>query len=348
LQRLLFEELNHRVKNTLATVQAIASQSLIHAKSPKKFVSSFSGRIQALARAHTLLTQSSWQGAEISGLIRDQVTLGSNEDPRVTYSGPSFILDAQTAVKLALVLHELGTNARKHGALSVPEGKLSASWDLRLNGACEFRLEWIETGGPKVSSPSGHGFGTTLIEQSVVSCGGRVSVEYADQGLRCRIVLPYSEPLQIESPPGLLLSTADAAMKLPGSRLEMPVAGEKRILVIEDEVLLSMDIETSLLDAGYQVIGPAGTVEAAKKLISEGQCDAALVDANLGGQPVDELAISLAREKIPFAFVTGYGRDALPQEFRQNLLLGKPFSPDQLLGVVFTLLGKRALSDARK
>ena len=88
LQRLLFEELNHRVKNTLATVQAIASQSLVHAKSPKKFVSGFSGRIHALARAHTLLTQSSWQGAEISGLIRDQVTLGANDDPRISYSGP--------------------------------------------------------------------------------------------------------------------------------------------------------------------------------------------------------------------------------------------------------------------
>jgi PAS domain S-box-containing protein len=346
LQRLLFEELNHRVKNTLATVQAIASQSLVHAKSPKKFVSGFSGRIHALARAHTLLTQSSWQGAEISGLIRDQVTLGANDDRRISYSGPSFILDPQTAVKLALVLHELGTNARKHGALSVAEGKLSASWALRLNGASEFRLDWVETGGPKVPPPSERGFGTTLIEQSVLSCGGHISVDYADHGLCCRITLPYSEPIQIEASPGMFAAAEDAMPNLIGSSFEAPSFTEKRILVIEDEVLLSMDIETSLIDAGYQVIGPAGTIEAAKKLITDGNCDAALVDANLGGQPVDELAVSLVRENIPFAFVTGYGRDALPQEFRENMLLGKPFSLDQLLSVVSTLLGKNASSEA--
>lgn len=345
LQRLLFDELNHRVKNTLATVQAIASQSLVHAKSPKTFVSGFSGRIHALASAHTLLTKSSWQGAEISDLIRDQVTLGANDDPRITYSGPSFILDPQTAVKLALVLHELGTNARKHGALSIPEGTLSAKWELPLNGAREFRLDWVETGGPKVPPRSERGFGTTLIEQSVRSCDGHISVDYADQGMRCRITLPYSEPIQIEGSLGMFGAAGDTMLNLMSSPFEAPSSVEKRILVIEDEVLLSMDIETSLMDAGYQVIGPAGTIEAAKKLITDGKCDAALVDANLGGQPVDELADSLAREKIPFAFVTGYGRDALPREFRQNMLLGKPFSPDQLLSVVSTLLAKSASSE---
>jgi CheY-like chemotaxis protein len=249
-------------------------------------------------------------------------------------------------VKLALVLHELGTNARKHGALSVAEGKLSASWALRLNGASEFRLDWVETGGPKVPPPSERGFGTTLIEQSVLSCGGHISVDYADHGLCCRITLPYSEPIQIEASPGMFAAAEDAMPNLIGSSFEAPAFTEKRILVIEDEVLLSMDIETSLIDAGYQVIGPAGTIEAAKKLITDGNCDAALVDANLGGQPVDELAVSLVRENIPFAFVTGYGRDALPQEFRENMLLGKPFSLDQLLSVVSTLLGKNASSEA--
>ena len=343
LQRLLFEELNHRVKNTLATVQAIASQSLVHAKSPKKFVSGFSGRIHALARAHTLLTQSAWQGAEISGLIRDQVTLGAQEDPRISYSGPSFFLDPQTAVKLALVLHELGTNARKHGALAVPEGKLSASWDLSLNGAREFRLDWVETGGPKAAPPSEHGFGTTLIEQTVHSCGGQITVDYAEEGLRCHITLPYVEPIQIDTSPGMF-ATGGLMANISASPLTSS-SGEKRILVIEDEVLLSMDIETSLTDAGYHVVGPAGTIDAAKKLISNENCDAALVDANLGGQSVDELAFSLARQNIPFAFVTGYGRDALPQEFRENMLLGKPFSPDQLLSVVSSLLEKRASAE---
>ena len=117
-------------------------------------------------------------------------------------------------MKLALVLHELGTNARKHGALSVPEGRLSARWALRLNGASEFRLDWVETAGPKVPPPSERGFGTTLIEQSVLSCGGQITVDYADQGMRCRITLPYSEPIQIESSPGMFAAVGDAMPNL--------------------------------------------------------------------------------------------------------------------------------------
>jgi two-component sensor histidine kinase len=101
------------------------------------------------------------------------VTLGANGDPRISYSGPAMILDPQTAVKLALFLHELGTYARKHGALSVPEGRLSASWEVRMNGVDEFCLKWVESGGPKVSHPSEPGFGTTLIEQSLLACGGK-------------------------------------------------------------------------------------------------------------------------------------------------------------------------------
>ena len=144
----------------------------------------------------------------------------------------------------------------------------------------------------------------------------------------------------------MLPDAGDAMPDLIDSSLGASSFADKCILVIEDEILLSMDIETSLTDAGYQVIGPAGTIEAAKKLISDGKCDVALVDANLGGQPVDELADSLAQKNIPFAFVTGYGRDALPQEFRHNLLLGKPFSAEQLLSIVSTLLGEIASSEA--
>lgn len=230
---------------------------MLRAKSPKKFVSGFSGRLHALARAHTLLTESSWQGADVSGLIRDQVTLGANGDPRISYSGPAMILDPQTAVKLALFLHELGTYARKHGALSVPEGRLSASLEVRMNGVDEFCLKWVESGGPKVSHPSEPGFGTTLIEQSLLACGGQVSVDYAEQGLRCQIALPFSEPIRIDDSDRKVAPATEAFASLSDPPLVMPDRADKRILVIEDEILLSMDIETSLTEAGCQVIGPA-------------------------------------------------------------------------------------------
>ena len=129
LQQLLLEELNHRVKNTLAIIQAMANQSLRHAKSPSDFVSGFSGRVQALARAHDVLTQTKLQGADVLQLVRDQVLLGGAGDIRVDCRGPAVMLDAQTAVHLALVLHELATNARKYGALSAPWG--ACPWNGR-------------------------------------------------------------------------------------------------------------------------------------------------------------------------------------------------------------------------
>ncbi len=338
LQRLLIEELNHRVKNTLATVQAIAGQSLLRAKSPDEFVAGFSGRIQVLARAHTLLTAGKWQGADVRELVRDQVMLGPDDDHRISYSGPVLTLDPQTAMHLVLVVHELGTNARKHGALSGPDGRLAVSWELRSNGGRDFILEWKESGGPKADGPAKRGFGTTLIEQTLHACDGEADFRYGVDGMSCRLEFPLSQA----AGPGPEGQAVSGAAESAASSAEQPAERSdlkgKRILIVEDEVLLSMDIETTLAEAGYDVAGPAGTLKKAMQLVTGGNCDAALVDANLGGHPVDELVALMTRNNIPFAFVTGYGRDALPLGFREALMLGKPFSREQLLGTVRDLL----------
>src|SRR5262249_50845706 len=151
------------VKNTLATVQAIANQSLIHARSPSAFVTGFAGRVQALAKAHTLLTQRDMRGADVMELVREQVVLGASDDDRTSCSGPMLMLEPQAALHLALVLHELATNARKHGALSVPNGRLEVSWTMQTNGQQNLLLSWKESNGPKVRVPNGRGFGSTLI-----------------------------------------------------------------------------------------------------------------------------------------------------------------------------------------
>jgi PAS domain S-box-containing protein len=338
LQRVLNDELAHRVKNTLAMVQAMASQSLVRAKSPADFVSSFTGRIQALAKAHTLLTKTSMQGADVMELVREQVLIGAPNDSRISCSGPLLTLDAQAAVHLALLLHELATNARKHGALSVPTGRLAVTWQVRTNGGCSLLLSWKESNGPKVSAPSAHGFGRTLIEQTVRAHGGEASVDYRTDGLTCEIKLPLPEtarpgigidaaPLKTSGGPSLL-AALDDRRTLQG----------KRILVIEDEPLVAMDMESTLTAAGCEVVGPAATLERAKLLIEESNCDAALLDVNLAGQPVDQLATLLTRNNLPFAFVTGYGREALPSGFRGAVVLGKPFAADQLLATVEVLL----------
>jgi PAS domain S-box-containing protein len=341
LQRLLVQELNHRVKNTLATIQAIANQSMRRARSPAEFVRGFSGRVQALARTHDLLTQTRLQGAEIMDLVRDQVLLGGPEDKRVHLGGPTLMLDAQAAMNLALVVHELATNARKYGALSGPDGRLSVTWETRTNGDRQLVLQWTETGGRAVVVPRERGFGTTLIEQTLKAHGGNASIRYGAEGMSGTFTLPLPEQLRPRLGLAVTAPTADAAALLRRLDDKQSLAG-KRVVVIEDEPLVAMDLESCLAAAGCDIVGTAGTVREAKVLCAEAECDAALIDVNLAGQPVDELAAALTKRNIPFAFVTGYGREALPQGFRDALMIAKPFDEAALVATVELLIYQSA------
>src|SRR5262245_30287934 len=258
LQRLLVDELNHRVKNTLATIQAIASQSLHRAKSPGDFVTTFSGRVQALARAHDLLTQKNLQGAEIMGVVREQVLYGGFDDTRVACSGPMLLLDSQSAMHLALVLHELATNARKYGALSVPTGRLSVSWELRTNGERNLVLDWKERGGPRISAPREKGFGSALIEQTLKGRGGKASIRYGAEGVTARINFPLPEQV-----PMVIGTISTSLRNNHASLLSLDVDASlsgKRVIIIEDEPLVSMDVESCLAAAGCEIVGTAGNL----------------------------------------------------------------------------------------
>jgi DNA-binding response OmpR family regulator len=128
---------------------------------------------------------------------------------------------------------------------------------------------------------------------------------------------------------------------LPGQSTERALRG-RRIILIEDEPLIAMDLESTLTAAGAEIVGSAGTLDNAKLLIADAQCDAALLDSNLAGHPVDELAAALTQRNIPFAFVTGYGRESMPRGFRDAVLLKKPFNPEQLLAVMELLFYQTA------
>lgn len=342
LQQLLISELNHRVKNTLATVQSIANQTVHRAKSASDFATRFGGRLQSLARTHNLLTQSTWQGAELTAIIRDQLPLGEDSDGRISYSGPLVMLDAQASLHLSLVLHELATNALKYGALSDLKGKLSIRWVVQTDGGRHLVLHWQETGGPTVTVPQSRGFGTTLIEKSLEAHGGVTSIRYEAEGVSCEIMLPlpesefsssgsYHKPLA--GTPEISKATRSYVAK------ERSTITDKRILVVDDEPLIAMDIVATLEDEGFRIIGPAATLQKALSLIEAGEFDAALLDANLAGEPVDTLAAALVRRNIPFAFVSGYGREGLPEAYRQAALIKKPFQRQRLIDVVQQMLG---------
>lgn len=197
-QRLLLDELNHRVKNTLSTVQSIAMQTRRSAASPEQFSELFEGRITALAGAHDLLTEASWEGASLMDVIGRTLApyapSAINAPPRIIFGGPMVMLSPNAAVTLNMAFHELATNAAKYGALSVAEGRLDVCWNVdRTSVPPVVELFWNEQGGPKVAPPARRGFGTRLVEQGLTrELDGEVDLRYDPQGFNGRIRLPAS------------------------------------------------------------------------------------------------------------------------------------------------------------
>jgi PAS domain S-box-containing protein len=191
-QRLLANELNHRVKNSLATVQAIAAQSLRGADVSPEARERFMARLIALARANDVLVAETWTGASLASVAAEMAN-PHGDDERFTIAGPQVHLAPQTATAMALGLHELATNAAKYGALSTPEGRVSLTWALEGEGqARRLKLIWRETGGPPVGAPGQAGFGSRLIERGLASeLQANVRLVYAPSG----VVFSLSAPL---------------------------------------------------------------------------------------------------------------------------------------------------------
>ncbi len=197
-QALLVGELNHRVKNTLAVVLAISQLTQRSAEQRierHRFHGDFQARLQALARAHDVLTRESWRGAALGDVVNSVFApyrAGTGTRAQVTVDGPPVQLASEPAVALAMVLHELATNAAKHGALSVPSGSVGVSWQI-CDRAAELRLRWTETGGPMVTPPQHRGFGSRMLEASVrQQLGGSFSASWLLSGLACQITVPMA------------------------------------------------------------------------------------------------------------------------------------------------------------
>ena len=188
-QRLLIDELNHRVKNTLATVQSIASQTLRNATDVGAARQALEARIMALSKAHTILSERKWHDTEIGHLVDQELRAFGGD--QVRFGGPALVVNAKTTVALALVLHELATNAAKHGALSTDRGNLAVNWSEGEEDSLV--IDWVERGGPPLRDPGRGGFGTRLL-RTVVSgeLGGTLDLNHDDAGMRLQIVVPRS------------------------------------------------------------------------------------------------------------------------------------------------------------
>jgi len=189
-QKLLINELNHRVKNTLATVQSIATQTLRNTSSPEQARGDIDGRLIALSRAHDVLTRENWDGANLHDIVAQAVEpYSSRGESRLHVNGPDVRLSPRTALALAMALQELATNAVKYGALANEVGEILITWSIdQVEFGKRFQLRWEEKGGPVVTPPTRRGFGSRLIERSLgQDLDGEVTLEFASGGLVCVI-----------------------------------------------------------------------------------------------------------------------------------------------------------------
>jgi two-component sensor histidine kinase len=198
--RLINDELQHRVKNTLTVVSAIASQTL-RGTGNDSALKKFQGRLAAFANAHDSLTNANWVAASVQEVVEGALAPHQTGPGQFSLSGGDIIVGAKQALSLALAVHELATNAIKYGALTSDQGRVEISWNESLEQDMPaFRFLWQEIGGPAVEKPSKRGFGSQLIERVLTADFGKVEVSYEPTGLICRLTAPMD---QIRAPASL-------------------------------------------------------------------------------------------------------------------------------------------------
>ncbi len=339
-QRLLAQEVDHRAKNLLAIVQAILQQT--RADDIEGYVEAVSGRIMALARSHSLIAENRWRGADLTRIVEEELGpyragLGwAAHGAEIEVDGPLVTLRPAAAQSLGMAIHELATNAMKHGALACPDGRLSVTWRVTEEG---LSLTWNESGGaPVAGPPERRGFGTTIIAAGIeYQLCGRVRFDWRPEGLLVSIRVPAKQLAGGKATPRGDDGTAPAA---PDAVARAgPLAG-RRILVIEDEALIARQVVDLLAAAGYAVVGPAFGLEEALALAHSDDLNAAIVDVNLSGTWSDAVADALRERGVPFIVLTGYADSALSVAFRGAPTVEKPFDDEMLLDVLALVLSR--------
>jgi light-regulated signal transduction histidine kinase (bacteriophytochrome)/CheY-like chemotaxis protein len=321
-QELLIAELNHRVRNILSLIRGLIAQTRDGAADVEGFITTLDDRIRSLARAHDQVTADRWGPARIADLI--EVEAGAylrNQSERVRAEGDNVLLYPTAYVTVALVIHELMTNAAKYGALA-GTGEVDLRWSLQPDGSLV--LEWEERGGPPVTPPTRRGFGSTIIERSIpYDLGGTAEISYDVAGVRARFSIP-----------------ARAVAGLGGERPVAPLANvaavshtplkDKDVLLVEDSMIIALDGEDALRELGAASVTTAPSVRDALRRIEQTRFDFALLDFNLGADTSAPIADRLAEMKVPFAFATGYGEGLAIDAWPGVPVITKPYGLKEL------------------
>lgn len=325
-QRMLNEELNHRVKNILAVIKSLVAAPGQEEVPIEEYIGSLRGRIHALSHAHDQLTRGGG-GGSLSELIQAELLPYRAGLNTLSYTGDAVTLDARAHAVAALVIHELCTNAAKYGALSRPGGALSIHWQRAEDDDCVIR--WQETGGPAIGPIGRKGFGTALIERSIpYDLGGSSHLDYKPEGLAAEFRIPGRfltwDTAEIDAE-----RTDEDPMPATES---LPLQAGLPVLLVEDQVLIAMDAEMMLADAGIDNVVTASSSNDALNRLKTFTPAIAILDINLGRDTSVPVAEELARLGIPFVFATGYDdRSIVPDGFATVPVVRKPYDSAALL-----------------
>ncbi len=320
-QELLIAELNHRVRNILGLIRGLISQSRSGVSTVEEFAEVVGGRVQALARAHDQITRHQWGPGALSDLITAEAEAYlSAKAQRVKLTGEPIALAPDAFSILSLVIHELMTNSAKYGALCDQRGLVSIDWTRDAKG--DLVIDWREQDGPPVKPPTRRGFGSTIIEHSIPhDLDGEVSLDYRPEGFQARIRIPG----RYVTSDGII-----AAVTQP-RRTDAPVRAPERMLVLEDNMIIALDLEDMLTRLGVKQVTVASSVAQAMDALAEGLPPFAILDVNLGQETSFPVADALQAAGVPFAFGTGFGDSAaFPDRFKETPVLQKPYSAESV------------------
>lgn len=337
-QRMLNEELNHRVKNILAVIKSLVANSHREERPLADYVDTLKGRLKALSFAHDQVVRSDGGGG-LTDLVEAELSPYRSANAAITLNGPRLLLDSRAFSVLALVLHELATNAAKYGALAQVDGALSITWTVSAEGNCE--IVWRERTASPLKPPTRKGFGTALIERSVTyDLGGESSLTFAADGLEARLVIPARHVLSVPAP---YLASAEAG-RVDSPRGKGALKSLERVLVVEDQMLIAMDLESMLTDEGVAHVLVANSVRQAMAHIRAESIGFAVLDINLGNETSIPIAEDLARRGVPFVFASGYGETPLiPVSLGPVMVLPKPYEAEGLrTAILATLIARQS------
>ena len=330
-QELLIAELNHRVRNVLALIRGLITQTNGEGGDATSYVKSLSGRVQALARAHDRVTRHNWGPGPLNSIFDDEIAAYvPNQRHRFTIDGANILLQPQAYSALALIIHELVTNCSKYGALS-DSGRVEVTL-VHTPGTGLF-FKWRELDGPPVMVPTRRGFGSVIIERVLpFDLQGTALVHYLPAGLEGEFFIPERHIATAVTIGANVVDTfaTDMSLAVVGPLTPRPLDG-LTVLLVEDSLIVALECEEMLRVLGARAVCTASTVASASAIMESERVHFAVLDINLGGESSFDLATQIRAMNIPFIFASGYGENINVGDLNNSIVtVSKPYDHEQL------------------